>query len=140
MRAEKGRGGVVAADLWRLNKDKSIEGKSIERHRLRPGFMHGLRRALVNRLMAPAHLRARRPASFLARLLMLIVLGFAVTARPAVAQSILRDAESEVLLREMARPLIAAAGPSRAMSRSSSFISRDQRFVPAARSSIFIPA
>ncbi|MDQ8755748.1 M48 family metalloprotease [Sphingosinicella sp. LHD-64] len=41
---------------------------------------------------------------------MLVALGFAVMARPAAAQSILRDAETEALLRDMSRPLIEAAG------------------------------
>jgi predicted Zn-dependent protease len=51
-----------------------------------------------------------RQGRFLARLLMLVVLSFALTARPAMAQEILRDAESESLLRDMARPMIEAAG------------------------------
>jgi predicted Zn-dependent protease len=51
-----------------------------------------------------------RQGRFLARLLMLLVLSFALTARPAMAQEILRDAESEALLRDMARPMIEAAG------------------------------
>ncbi|WP_206185963.1 M48 family metalloprotease [Sphingosinicella sp. BN140058] len=46
----------------------------------------------------------------LARLLMLLILGFTAIAQPAAAQSILRDAETEALFREMSRPLIAAAG------------------------------
>jgi predicted Zn-dependent protease len=52
----------------------------------------------------------RRPAFFLARLLMLLVLSFAMTARPALAQSVLRDAETEALFKEMSRPIIEAAG------------------------------
>jgi predicted Zn-dependent protease len=49
-------------------------------------------------------------AAIAARLLMLLALSFAVMARPAVAQSILRDAEAETLLRDISRPLIEAAG------------------------------
>jgi len=47
---------------------------------------------------------------FFARLLMMIVLSFAVMAKPALAQSVLRDAETEALFRDMSRPLIEAAG------------------------------
>ena len=49
-------------------------------------------------------------AAIAARLLMLLALSFALMARPAAAQSILRDAETETLLRDMSRPLIEAAG------------------------------
>jgi predicted Zn-dependent protease len=59
--------------------------------------------------MAEAY-RTRRRAALFARLLLLLVLSFALTARPALAQSILRDAETEQLLRDMSRPLIEAAG------------------------------
>ncbi len=55
-------------------------------------------------------LRPRRRAHLLARLVMLAVLLFGMTAQPAMAQSILRDAETELLLRDMSRPLIEAAG------------------------------
>lgn len=55
-------------------------------------------------------IRPRRWGNNLARLLLLLVLSFALTARPAMAQSILRDAETEQLLRDMSRPLIEAAG------------------------------
>ncbi|HEX8263504.1 MAG TPA: M48 family metalloprotease, partial [Allosphingosinicella sp.] len=41
---------------------------------------------------------------------MLLVLSFSLTARPAMAQSILRDAETESVFKEMSRPLIEAAG------------------------------
>ncbi len=51
-----------------------------------------------------------RGGTFLVRLVMLVALSFAALAQPAAAQSILRDAETEVLLREMSRPLIEAAG------------------------------
>ncbi|MEA3045508.1 MAG: hypothetical protein QOH47_3346 [Sphingomonadales bacterium] len=60
--------------------------------------------------MAEARPMTPRPGSFLVRLLMLIALSFAATARPAYAQQILRDAETEALLRDMSRPLIEAAG------------------------------
>jgi predicted Zn-dependent protease len=60
--------------------------------------------------MAEAHRRRRWNGAFFARLLMLVALSFAVTARPAAAQSILRDAETELLLRDMSRPLVEAAG------------------------------
>jgi len=54
--------------------------------------------------------RTARPAAFLARLLMLLALSFATLAQPAAAQQILRDAETEALLRDMARPLVEASG------------------------------
>jgi predicted Zn-dependent protease len=60
--------------------------------------------------MAEAHPTRHRPARFLVRALMLILLSFAATARPAFAQQILRDAETEALLRDISRPLIQAAG------------------------------
>jgi predicted Zn-dependent protease len=60
--------------------------------------------------MAEATQPRRRPAILLVRLLMLVALSFAMTARPAMAQSILRDAETEALFRDMSRPLIEAAG------------------------------
>jgi len=60
--------------------------------------------------MAEARQKARRPARFVIRLLMLIALSFAATARPALAQQILRDAETEALLRDISRPLVEAAG------------------------------
>ena len=41
---------------------------------------------------------------------MALVLAAAITAQPAMAQSILRDAETEELLRDMADPLVEAAG------------------------------
>ncbi|HEY0149738.1 MAG TPA: M48 family metalloprotease [Allosphingosinicella sp.] len=41
---------------------------------------------------------------------MLLALSFAATAHPAAAQSILRDAETEALLRDMSNPIVAAAG------------------------------
>ena len=60
--------------------------------------------------MADASLTRRRGTHWAARLLMMIALSFAALAQPAAAQSILRDAETEVLLREMSRPIVEAAG------------------------------
>lgn len=55
--------------------------------------------------MAPMHLFSRIFARCLT-----VVLALSLSISPAMAQSILRDAETEVLLQEMARPLIIAAG------------------------------
>lgn len=55
-------------------------------------------------------LHARRTSGAVSRLLMLLVLSFAFVAKPAMAQSVLRDAETEALFREMSAPLIEAAG------------------------------
>src|SRR5689334_2930316 len=52
----------------------------------------------------------RQGRSVLMRLITALMLCFALFARPAAAQSILRDAETEALLDDMSRPLIAAAG------------------------------
>jgi predicted Zn-dependent protease len=60
--------------------------------------------------MAEASRTRVRPGSFLARFLMLVALSFAMIAQPAAAQSILRDAETETLLREISRPIIEASG------------------------------
>jgi predicted Zn-dependent protease len=49
------------------------------------------------------------PSRLIARLLALLA-ALSLSLQPAIAQSILRDAESEMLLREMALPLIAASG------------------------------
>jgi predicted Zn-dependent protease len=49
-------------------------------------------------------------ATFLARLMMLLAVSFAAAVQPAAAQSILRDAETETLFREMSKPIIEAAG------------------------------
>nr|WP_077146919.1 M48 family metalloprotease [Sphingopyxis sp. KK2] len=46
----------------------------------------------------------------LARMMLTIVLLFAVAARPVAAQSILRDAETEALFQDMMDPLLVAAG------------------------------
>src|SRR3954467_8021842 len=48
--------------------------------------------------------------SFLARLAMLLAISFAAGIQPAAAQQILRDSETEALLRDLTRPLIEAAG------------------------------
>jgi len=64
----------------------------------------------IARTMAEASQPRRWRGNFVVRLLMLLVLSFAVTAQPAMAQSILRDAETETLFRDMARPLVEAAG------------------------------
>lgn len=52
----------------------------------------------------------RHSATRFLRLLALLLLSLALTARPAAAQSILRDAETESLFKDMAKPLIVAAG------------------------------
>lgn len=44
------------------------------------------------------------------RFLALLIAIFALGARPALAQSVLRDAETEAFMRDMARPLIEAGG------------------------------
>ena len=49
-------------------------------------------------------------ASRLARLLMLALLLTFAAARPAAAQTVLRDSETELLFRDISRPLISAAG------------------------------
>src|SRR5688500_7118979 len=58
----------------------------------------------------PARFAPPRLASLAARLLMLLALSFAALVQPAAAQQVLRDAETEEVLREMARPLVEAAG------------------------------
>lgn len=51
------------------------------------------------------------PGVLIARLLMLAAIGFAaLVASPAAAQSVLRDAETEALFRDISAPLIEAAG------------------------------
>jgi predicted Zn-dependent protease len=59
--------------------------------------------------MAEATKTRRWSGQIVARLLMLLLVSFAAAARPAAAQSILRDAETEALFRDMSRPLIEAA-------------------------------
>ncbi|HEY0446861.1 MAG TPA: M48 family metalloprotease [Allosphingosinicella sp.] len=56
--------------------------------------------------------RSRRcaGAALFARFVMLIALSFAALVQPAAAQSILRDAETETLFRDMSRPLVEASG------------------------------
>ena len=58
--------------------------------------------------MAEASMRTRRPGWLIARLLMMIAACFAAV-QPVAAQTILRDAETEELLRDISRPLIEAA-------------------------------
>ncbi|HEY0627000.1 MAG TPA: M48 family metalloprotease [Allosphingosinicella sp.] len=60
--------------------------------------------------MAEASKSLPSPLAFALRFLLLLVLSLAVTVRPAAAQSILRDAETEALLRDMSKPLVEAAG------------------------------
>ena len=57
-----------------------------------------------------ADVKTGHSGAYLARLLMLIALSFAVWAKPAAAQTVLRDAETELMFREISRPLIEAAG------------------------------
>ncbi|MDB5697913.1 MAG: tetratricopeptide repeat protein [Alphaproteobacteria bacterium] len=52
----------------------------------------------------------RRHSPFVVRLAMLIVLSLSLVARPAMAQAILRDAETESLFQDMSRPIFQAAG------------------------------
>ena len=59
--------------------------------------------------MADALSATGRPTLFV-RLLMLLALAIFAGVQPARAQSILRDAETEALLRDISRPLIQAAG------------------------------
>ncbi|WP_424537916.1 M48 family metalloprotease [Sphingopyxis granuli] len=61
--------------------------------------------------MTPPHAthRAAGPRSLLRALLVLLAM-LAVAVRPAMAQSILRDAETEALLKDMMDPLLVAAG------------------------------
>jgi predicted Zn-dependent protease len=49
-------------------------------------------------------------ARALARTFLFLLLTFAIGVEPAMAQSVLRDAETESLFRDMERPIIAAAG------------------------------
>src|SRR5688572_26199442 len=51
----------------------------------------------------------RTRAAFLVRLIVLMAVSFALTARPVLAQAILRDAETEAFLNDIARPVIEAA-------------------------------
>jgi predicted Zn-dependent protease len=56
-----------------------------------------------------SHFMRQRGGQFLRALFVALAL-FSFMARPALAQSILRDAETEALFDDMSRPLIAAAG------------------------------
>jgi predicted Zn-dependent protease len=60
--------------------------------------------------MAEATLMLRRWSAFALRLALLVTLSFAISARPALAQSILRDAETEALFADISRPILEAAG------------------------------
>jgi predicted Zn-dependent protease len=60
--------------------------------------------------MADASRSPLRLPGFLIRLAMLLLLSFAAVARPALAQSILRDAETEKMLQDISRPIVEAAG------------------------------
>ena len=60
--------------------------------------------------MAEATVTLKRSCAWLARLALLLVLSFGLAARPAMAQSILRDAETEALFDDMSRPILEAAG------------------------------
>jgi predicted Zn-dependent protease len=60
--------------------------------------------------MAGPFRSSARPVRALARLAFFLLLSFALSLRPALAQSVLRDAETETLLNDMSRPLIEAAG------------------------------
>lgn len=51
-----------------------------------------------------------RPVMTSVRLCVLLLLSFVVAARPALAQSVLRDAETEALFNDMSEPIIRAAG------------------------------
>ena len=61
--------------------------------------------AHLPRITMPALVLRRVVARFVA-----LLLAFSLTAQPAMAQSILRDAETEALLRDLADPLVEAAG------------------------------
>jgi predicted Zn-dependent protease len=54
--------------------------------------------------------RPRRAVTLAARLLMLLAISFMAGIQPAAAQQVLRDAETESLLRDISRPIIEAAG------------------------------
>ncbi len=60
--------------------------------------------------MAEANRTRLGRGALLARFLMLLILSFVIGVRPALAQEILRDAETEQLFRDMERPIILAAG------------------------------
>jgi predicted Zn-dependent protease len=60
--------------------------------------------------MADAFLIRLGKVRFLARLVLFLTLSLALATQPVAAQSLLRDAETETLFRDMSRPLIEAAG------------------------------
>ena len=60
--------------------------------------------------MADSRHRRRGARAFATRLALLLILSFALSARPVLAQEVLRDAETEALLHDAARPIMAAAG------------------------------
>lgn len=60
--------------------------------------------------MAEAKVTLKGWSVFVARLAFLLILTFAISARPASAQSVLRDAETEAMFRDMTRPILEAAG------------------------------
>jgi predicted Zn-dependent protease len=60
--------------------------------------------------MAEATVALKRWSVFTARLAFLLILSFGLAARPAAAQSILRDAETEAMFKDIAKPILEAAG------------------------------
>ncbi|MBV8685501.1 MAG: M48 family metalloprotease [Alphaproteobacteria bacterium] len=60
--------------------------------------------------MAEAARGGVKRGGFLVRLALLLILSLALAVRPAMAQSILRDAETEQLFKDMSRDIVAAAG------------------------------
>ena len=60
--------------------------------------------------MAEVSTKARGFGFWLTRLVMVVAASFTACVQPAAAQSVLRDAETEALLNDIARPLIVAAG------------------------------
>src|SRR5947209_750220 len=86
---------MVAAHLRGLTTGALMPGSARRRHKV---------------AMAEATWTRFGRGALLARFLMLLTLSFAVAGRPALAQEILRDAETETLFRDMERPIIQAAG------------------------------
>src|SRR3546814_9026018 len=68
-------------------------------------FRRGLFRSI-----RPIWVRMVRQLAAVARLILAAVLIVSLSARPAAAQSILRDTETEAFFDDMARPLVVAAG------------------------------
>jgi len=64
----------------------------------------------MRRALPSSRLRAGAAMAALRRALTLLVLAAALLARPAMAQQILRDAETEAFLNDISAPLIKAAG------------------------------